>query len=337
MKTQNNANPKNYSVGVAVARLQGKKIHFGQRFLLDTMSENHKKTIIFLGVSRTQNDDNNPLDFITRKMMVQEMYPSAVILPITDQRYDKIWSKNLDSFIQQTFGDDSVLLYGSRDSFIPRYSGKYDTLEVKSPEELNHLNNSETRIQISKEALASEDFRHGCIYTVLNQRGNVHGTVDVCGYNDNGEILMAKKPNETLWRFVGGFIDADDESKEKAAKREFAEETGGNAVIGDLQYITSRRVDDWRYERTKSKIMTTLFLGRVGMGAGLAKASDDIAEVAWLPIREFSNYHNVRTMVIPEHRELMLELVNKVYDKNLIPNIGERLPERTEKMTYTQE
>jgi hypothetical protein len=73
------------------------------------------------------------------------------------------------------------------------------------------------------------------------------------------------------------------------------------------------------------------------MGAGLAKASDDIAEVKWISIREFSNYHNVRTMVIPEHRELMLELVDKVYKENLIPKIGERLPEITENITYTQE
>jgi hypothetical protein len=39
---------------------------------------------------------------------------------------------------------------------------------------------------------------------------------------------------------------------------------------------------------------------------------------------------------MPEHRELMLSLVNKVYEK-LIPNIGSRLAERTDNVIYINE
>jgi hypothetical protein len=77
--------------------------------------------------------------------------------------------------------------------------------------------------------------------------------------------------------------------------------------------------------------MTTLFLCEYFHGT--VQASDDITEVKWIPIREFSNYDGVRTKVIYEHRELMQTLVNKVYSENLIPNIGERKAE-VENVTY---
>jgi hypothetical protein len=40
---------------------------------------------------------------------------------------------------------------------------------------------------------------------------------------------------------------------------------------------------------------------------------------------------------MPEHRELMLSLVNKVYGEKLIPNIGSRLAERTDNVIYINE
>jgi hypothetical protein len=40
-------------------------------------------------------------------------------------------------------------------------------------------------------------------------------------------------------------------------KREFYEETGGN--VGELTYICSQQVHDWRYKGTEHGIMTTLF------------------------------------------------------------------------------
>jgi hypothetical protein len=42
-------------------------------------------------------------------------------------------------------------------------------------------------------------FRAGAIYSVYGGRGTTFPTVDICAYNEKGEILMARKPNETLW------------------------------------------------------------------------------------------------------------------------------------------
>jgi hypothetical protein len=49
-------------------------------------------------------------------------------------------------------------------------------------------------------------------------------------------------------------------------------------------------------------------------------------------IKEFSNYDGIRANIMPEHRELMLSLVNLWW--KLIPNIGSRLAERTDNVIY---
>jgi bifunctional NMN adenylyltransferase/nudix hydrolase len=332
MKIKEEIKPENFEVGVIIGRFQGTKLHKDQYHLFKSVLSKHKQVIILLGVPIIQNTKRNPLSFAVRKAMIQKKFPNVVILPIKDCRYNSDWSKNVDAMIAIPFGEKKTIIYGSRDSFIPSYEGKHSVLEIDAKGEHNA---SALRKEISKENRNSEDFRAGIIHSVFQQRAVLYSTVDVTAYNDKGEILMAKKPNQALWRFVGGFVDLTDNSTEEAALREFREETGGNCEIGNLQYITSRKVEDWRYAAEESGIMTTLFLGKYKFGH--ASASDDIEIVQWIPIQKFSNYDGIRTLVMPEHREIMKTLVDKVYNLGLIPNIGKRLPERTDKVEYISE
>ena len=320
--------PTDYEVGVIIGRFQTNRLHEGHMKLISHVLSNHKKTVILLGVSRVPNTKKNPLDFATRRAMVQRHFPSVVILPVKDNRSDEKWSQEVDAMITTSWGEKKAVIYGSRDSFIPYYSGKFPVIELEASGDHNATN---LREEVAKETLDSEDFRAGVIYSVYSRFPTTYPTVDVCAFNKNGEILMAKKPNENKWRFVGGFVDRTDKSYEDAAKREFREETGNGASVGNFKYITSQKIDDWRYKNTESGIMTTLFLCEYFHG--IVQASDDITEVKWIPIREFSNYDGVRTKVIYEHRELMQTLVDKVYSENLIPNIGERKAE-VENVTY---
>jgi bifunctional NMN adenylyltransferase/nudix hydrolase len=332
MEVKKQIDPAKYEVGVIIGRFQTNKLHEGHINLISQVLSNHKKTIILIGVSRIQNTKKNPLDFASRRAMISELFPSVIVLPVMDQRYDENWSAEVDRTISMPFGEKKTLIYGSRDSFIPHYKGKFPVIELEPSSEHNATN---IREEIARETLETSDFRAGVIYSAFNQRPVTYPTVDICAFNQKGEILMARKPSEKYWRFVGGFVDPTDASFEQAALREFREETGGSCVIGNLKYITSHRVADWRYAKEESGIMTTLYLGEYNMG--YASASDDIAEVKWVPIKEFSNFDGVRTKVMPEHRELMTVLVDKVYKENLIPNIGERLAERTDNVTYTAE
>lgn len=330
MEIKNKIETDDYEVGVIIGRFQTNRLHEGHINLISHVLSNHKKTIILLGVSRVQNTKKNPLDFASRKAMIQKLFPSVMILPIMDQRYNEKWSQDVDNAISLPFGEKKAIIYGSRDSFIPFYSGKNHVIELESSQDHNATN---IRAEVAKETLDSSEFRAGVIYSTFNQRPVTYPTVDVVVHDGKGNILLAKKPHEQYWRFVGGFVDRTDKSYEEAAFRELAEETGGNLNVTNARYIASMMVDDWRYRKEESGIMTTLFL--MDKSWGSAKASDDIAEVSWIPIHELSNENGIRTKVMEEHRALMRIFIDKVYNGNLIP-AGERLKE-VEGVTYISE
>ena len=292
-------NTDEYPIGVVICRFQVHKLHDAQKVLIDMVCDNHKKVIIFLGVPVIGNTKSNPLDFATRKAMLQEMYPQSVILPLKDQRSNERWSQILDGEIKTPFGDLPALLYGSRDSFIPYYSGKYKTTELTTDV---FYSGTEVRRQVSREILASEDFRAGIIHANYAQRPVTYPTVDIVAYNDKGQILLGKKPDEANYRFIGGFVDRTDKNWEHAARREFAEETGG-CEIGDLTYVSSKAINDWRYAKCESGIMTTLFAGKFVFGS--IQPSDDISSLHWV----YPSDVDIDKDIMPEHQDLFADLL----------------------------
>jgi bifunctional NMN adenylyltransferase/nudix hydrolase len=90
---------KNYSIGVVVARFQVHDLHEGHHHVIKQVVDNHKKTIIFLGVPKFVGTRKNPLDFDTRKRMVQTHYPDSVIMAIPDQSDNKRWATELEKYI----------------------------------------------------------------------------------------------------------------------------------------------------------------------------------------------------------------------------------------------
>lgn len=299
--------PNDFTIGVIVARFQVAELHEGHKQLINTVLRYHKKVIIFLGMSKKSSDKNSPLDFANRRAMIHEAYPNVIVLPQLDMRDDNKWSANLDAQISLPFGELSAVIYGSRDSFIPHYHGKYKVIEVlpKTP-----VNGTAERLVVSREVVPSVDFRKGIIYQTFTQRPVIYPTVDVVAYNDEGQILLAKKPNEVLYRFIGGFVDRTDTCWEHAAKREFMEESGG-CEIGDLKYVASSKINDWRYAKSESGIMTTLFLGKFLWGN--PTASDDIAVLEW----EYPSNISSRDIMV-EHRELYIKLVEFMKTQMLI-------------------
>jgi bifunctional NMN adenylyltransferase/nudix hydrolase len=293
LRTKEEINPADYEVGCLIMRLQVHELHDAHKALIDLVLNNHKKVILFLGVAVIQNTKRNPLDFATRAAMVRELYPNIVILPLNDRRNDEEWSRILDDSIKLPYGDKKALLYGGRDSFIPYYSGKHQTTELTTD---RFLSGTEIRKEVSREIRTSSDFRAGVIHSSYAQRPTIYQTVDIALVNDDFKLLLARKPGEAKWRFPGGFVDVNlDECLEDAAVRELREECGAHIKCGEMKYLGSSIIDDWRYRKEDSKIMSSLFV--TSYINGEIQPNDDVFELLWVDIIKL----DIEANIMPEH------------------------------------
>lgn len=295
----------NKNIGIIVGRFQVAKLHKGHQDLISSVIAKHQRVAIFLGVTEAMSTKNNPLDFLTRKIMIQEQFPEVAVLAVPDTARDDFWSKELDQRIREVFPVGEPLLYGGRDSFIAYYSGQFSTQELPTHQSTS---GTEQRKKLSNEIRSSADFRAGVIFGLANQYDKVHPTVDVAILHKNTknkiEILLGRKSKENRFRFVGGFVDPkEDTCLEDAAIREAKEETGLD--IRSAEYVCSMKVDDWRYRKEKDKIITTLFKTEVDSKEG--KAQDDIAELQWFDLSELKI-----EQLVEEHQDLFKKLIYKI-------------------------
>lgn len=344
---------QNFDVGVLVGRFQVHELHEGHWELLQHVNTRHEKVIVFLGISPLDVSANNPLDFEARKQMILEAFPHFNVLYVPDQPTDDGWSKHLDAQIKTLVApSQSVVLYGGRDSFIDRYSGKHETQELL---QTTHYSGRAQRKAIARSrAKASPEFRAGVIWASQNRYPTVYTTVDVAilkadladrepvpaseswkscrvcqprtacdlhkaeaaayfepykqGEPRPTQLLLGRKANEKLYRFIGGFSDPRSNSFEDDAKREVREETG--LEVGDLRFLGSLTVDDWRYRAEPDCIRTMLFTAKYLHGR--PEPRDDIEEVKWFNL---SDHASLTPQVVPEHRPLMVMLLNHVNRK----------------------
>lgn len=284
------------SYGVIVGRFQVNNLHAGHLDLFRQVSELHDRVIVFIGVARTLPTKRNPLDFETRKKMIQAEYPDFTILPLRDEKYDQFWSDHLDESIASvTQFTGNVTLYGGRDSFVPHYYGVH---KVKQLEISGSLSGTEIRDKLTNRVMQSSDFRAGAIYAITNQFPRTIPTVDIAIFHDTGtelQMLLAKKPGENLYRFPGGFAEAA-ESLEANAKREAYEET--KLHVESLSFLGTFPIKDWRYAQDTDAGIITIFFAGWTMTRN-AVASDDISEVHWF------NYDQLPPVVEAAHMPLL--------------------------------
>jgi bifunctional NMN adenylyltransferase/nudix hydrolase len=267
-------------VGVIVGRFQTHELSNGHQELFDYVLDlKHNLNVVVLGKSSLGiPTKRNPLDIDSRMRMINEKYPGKFTITwIVDcPDNDKVWSERLDKIVGDLANGRGVMLYGSRDSFIAHYHGKYNCQEYRQKV---FCSATEIRETCGKVIHGSSDFRAGVIWATQQQFDKVCPTVDIAIFDsEEGEdaiIWMGKKRHDDGYRFIGGFADPTDKSLEDAAKREALEETG--LVVDNLKYICSLHTNDYRYRNESDKIITTLFAANVS--GGTPKASDDIDEL----------------------------------------------------------
>ena len=289
-------------VGVIVGRFQVHELHEAHLDFIRTICNEHPKVLIFLGLSPCMVTQNNPLDFESRKQMILEKFPNVNVLYIKDIANDDGWSIDLDEKISDIIGpNQSVVLYGSRDSFIELYKGKYPTQELVQEV---YISGTEIRRSISKKVKNTPEFRAGVIWAAYNQYPKVYATVDIAVFNEEcNKILMARKPKEDKYRFIGGFASPTSISYEADARREVSEEAG--IEVSDPQYVGSYFIDDWRYKNEVDKIKTILYACKILYGK--PQAGDDVCEVRWFGIKEISNDN-----IVTNHVVLLEAIKNKI-------------------------
>lgn len=269
------------NTGVIIARFQTPYLHEGHKDLIDKVREKHNRVVILLGVVPLLGSRRNPFDFSTREQMIKSVYPDIMVLPLKDHPNDGEWSKNLDQLLRDTFPNQGFVLYGSRDSFLPYYTGELDTVALPKNGDFNA---SDLRKELADKVHVSEDFRAGIIYANYNRYDAVYPTVDIVVFKDDKkELLLGRKAIESQWRFIGGFTDPSDSSFEAAAIRELKEEAG-DIEVQNIQYELSRLMDDWRFRQEADKIITTFF--SADYVSGTVKANDDIEELNWFKMTD---------------------------------------------------
>ena len=291
---------KKYDIGVIVGRFQIHDLHPEHKKMIDHVLQRHDKAIMFLGCSSVLSTTRNPLDFSARKRMIEEHYSDSfsAILPMYDMKFDEHWSSILDGKIREVFNVGSVVLYGSKDSFIPHYKGRFDTIELVPD---NFVSATDVRNEVKNQVLKSREFRAGVIYGAYNTYPTVYSTIDVAIVNsDFTKVLLGKKEFDDRYRFIGGFVDIKDENLVTTVRREAKEET--NLEVDDIRYVSSHKVSDWRYRNEPDRsIMTHFHVAKKIFGQ--EKAGDDIKWIDWFDINSLTEVD-----LVGEHYKLLNDL-----------------------------
>ena len=291
-------------VGVIVGRFQVNELHEAHVDLITSVLNKHDRVLVFLGNSTIRNTLNNPLDYRARRTMIADKFPAVEIHYINDNPSDSTWTKNLDKLIgEQLLPMQTVTLYGSRDSFLKCYTGKYTTCELEAT---TFISGTEVRRRVCNNYPPTADYRAGMIAATAYRFPTAFQTVDIAVVNDKGELLLARKPEEKKWRFIGGFSDPASVSLEEDAKREVQEEAG--VEVGNITYLGSTLINDWRYRGEIDKIKTALFVAKYVFGK--PEGADDVAEVKWVSI------NNLTKNDIVETHHVLIDMFNEKFGAN---------------------
>lgn len=295
---------KTYIAGACIGRFQLNDLHDAHKYVIDQVCSNHKRVVLFLGIAKSIGGRRNALDYETRKYMIQESYPDITILPLPDIREDDDWSEEIDKRLREIYPLGDILLYGGRDSFIPYYKGQFDTKEL---DQYTFISATEIRKSISETVKKTSDFRSGVIFNAYNQPPVVRSTVDIAVFNeDKSRVLLHRKRGEKKYRFIGGFVQTTDNSNEDAAKRIYMSKT--HTEICDIKYVTSMKINDWRYRSEDDKVITNFFTGKYMFGA--LDPSD--GELTWFNTKEV--FADINKVIDVEHIGLctkLFDIVNK--------------------------
>lgn len=315
---------------VIVGRFQAHTLHRGYREMLThafTMDKYQQVIIVVCNAYRIPSK-TDPLTFLQRKYILEKHIEKVYghipmnysILPLNDNEFDKVWSKNLDTLVSATGSKLSKCTFiHSRDSFKSYYHGKINDYQEITPVAGVSSTNVRKEASVEKAEFFSKDFNRGVVYASQQGYPQVVPTVDIAViYVDRHEgplLILGKKPNKDTYCLPGGFVDNSDEGLIQAAQRELQEETGIVIPDSKFKYVDSQLIKDWRFKGL-DVIMTSLFVAVIkhdDMAAPFMmkdfKANDDLEAVTKIPLIVFSDDAGL-DIISKNHKPL----VSKIYE-----------------------
>lgn len=291
---------KSPSLGVLVARFQGQRLHPGWLSIIEEVRSRHAWIMICLGEHGGLRTKRDPLTYAERRHMVKATYPEddVMVVPLRDHPLsNERWSRDLDNLVTRKAGDAGAVLYGSRDSFIPAYTGRYETHSITPKEKY-----SGTELRAEAVMPTTEEGRASIIHALNTRPDLAYSTVDIAILDRRRErvLLIGKSVFEEFVAFPGGFLDPSDENDLVAAKRERTEEVLG-ITTGPYTWVGRTRMNDPRYRGSSDGTHTTLFV--TDYRGGTPAAGDDAETIGWYRRADLPN------ILVPWHRPLtqMLE------------------------------
>lgn len=271
---------------VVVGTFQQIEIGAFEKAFINQLQNQYPEVIIVIASAPIPSSRNHPLDIETRKLMLEKEFPNAKIASFKKQISAQATSQALENAIIKVVGEskDCQLFVFKESNNLTQYELTYPIEWVDLPEYAPHITSDADRSQ--------EAYRVGVFQTVRAQYPKVFPTVDVAIVSGD-KVLLGRKPQQALFRFIGGFIDPEDDCFEDAAIREAEEETG--LKLTKARYIGTAKIDDWRYREEVDKIITSFFVAEYE--GGIPIAQDDIEELRWFDIASLTEQDFVE-----EHR-----------------------------------
>lgn len=134
----NNLLKERKGVGVIVCRMQVPYLTDSHKSIINTVMQRHQRVVIVLGTTNEPINSKNPYPFEFRKQMIDSIFPNSntiTVIPLPDNSDNGAWVKMLDAMIGAFLTyDETAILYGGRDSFIPYYkkdNGKFNCTELE--------------------------------------------------------------------------------------------------------------------------------------------------------------------------------------------------------------
>jgi bifunctional NMN adenylyltransferase/nudix hydrolase len=271
------------TVGGIIGRFQVPQLHAAHKELIETVLSKHKRVILCLGISHMPCIGNTPLNFEIRKQMILKDFPDITVIPLPDYPEDAAWSRNVDYTLFNLLSSTKIILYGGRDSFIPKYSGIFKTCELKLNSS-NELSGKQSRTNIPIRDMVA--FREGICWAVNQQLPIIYPVLYAIILNEENKILMIKPYINTKYN-IPSFFTVEEQFITLSYEQMLNDniQCTFDLEISATIYIGSTRINQYKYGNEEVSNMSLLFICKKIFG-NIQIRTPQIEKCEWFTLDE---------------------------------------------------